>query len=358
MDCDVLVIGAGPGGCAAAYHLRRAGWRVLLAERRRYPADKLCGEFLSAEGVGSLDRMGVALTGFPRIGEVRVSSPSGSIWQASLPAAGLGISRRRLDLLLVERCAAIGVEVAQGARISRVEGELGEGLRAEGRGIQVQARLVVGAWGKQHEPRGKPSGWMALKAHAQGQQQGIELHAFPGGYAGLCQVEGGLVNLCLLTRVNAFCRAGRDCRRFSDEILCANPLLASRLSKVNIDWDQALTAANLHFGPSSCQRHGVLLAGDAAGSIAPLCGDGMAMALAAGELLAPLADRFLREAIPARVLEAEYARGWQKEFRLRLRLGNLLQQVLLHPNWARAAVTLLRSFPRLGRGVVRWTRGI
>lgn len=355
MDCDVLVIGAGPGGCAAAYALRRAGWRVLLAERRRYPVDKLCGEFLSPEGVESLGRMGLgaALTEFPRIGEVLVSSPSGNTWKAPLPAPGLGISRRRLDLLLLERCAATGVEVVQGVRVSQVEGDLEKGFTASGRGMQAQARLVVGAWGRQQQ--GRRSGLMALKVHARGRLRGIELHSFPGGYAGLCQVGENEVNLCLLTRVDAFRQAGGDCRQFSAEIMAKNSLLAGRLEALNPGWDQALAAANLSFGASSCQVGGILLVGDAAGSIAPLCGDGMAMALRAGELLAPLVDRFLKGALGA--LKAEYAHCWQEDFRLRLQVGGLLHQALLRPGWARAAVGILRRFPALGQGLFRWTRG-
>ena len=91
MDCDVLVVGAGPGGCAAAYALRQAGWQVMLAERRHYPVDKLCGEFLSPEGLQSLEQMGLgaATATFPPIGEVLVSSASGHCWQVPLPVAGL-----------------------------------------------------------------------------------------------------------------------------------------------------------------------------------------------------------------------------------------------------------------------------
>lgn len=342
-----------------ASHLSRAGWRVVLAERRRYPADKLCGEFLSPEGVESLGRMGLgaALAAFPRIEEVLVSSPSGQFWRGSLPAAGVGISRRRLDLLLLEHGAGAGVEVAQGVRINQVEGDLEKGFRAEGREVRVRARLVVGAWGKQQSQKGRRSGLMALKVHAQGQQRGVELHPFPGGYAGLCQVENNEVNLCLLTRVDAFRQAGSDCRRFSSEIMSQNPLLAERLDKLNPDWDQALAAANLSFGPASCQVGGTLLVGDAAGTIAPLCGDGMAMALAAGEMLALLADPFLRGALSGPALTAEYARGWQEEFCRRLQVGGLLQQALLHPGWTRVAVGILRRFPGLGQGLYRWTRG-
>ncbi|MSR84496.1 MAG: FAD-binding protein [Candidatus Latescibacteria bacterium] len=358
MHCDVLVIGAGPGGCAAALALRQAGWRVILVERLAGPADKLCGEFLSPEGVQSLGRLGLgeALGVFPRIGELLVSSLSGQCWQASLPNAGLGSSRRRLDALLLAHCAAAGVEVVQGEKVRRMEGNLAEGFRTTLKDAPLRARLVVGAWGRQGRA-GKKGELMALKVHARGQWPGVELHSFPGGYAGLCQVGGNEMNLCLLTRVDAFRRAGGDCRRFSAEVMSQNSLLASRLEEMSPDWDQALAAANLTFGPSALALDGMLLVGDAGGGIAPLCGDGMAMALRAGELLAPLGDRFLRGALGGPALSAQYAQRWQGEFRLRLRLGGLLQRVLMHPGGTHAALTLLRRVPWLGQQLFSWTRG-
>ncbi|MBI2504471.1 MAG: FAD-dependent monooxygenase, partial [Candidatus Latescibacteria bacterium] len=264
----MLVIGAGPGGCAAALALSRAGWKVVLAERRHYPADKLCGEFLSPEGVESLERLGLGevLGVFPRIGEVLVSSVSGQYWQAPLPTAGVGSSRRRLDALLLDCCAAAGVEVVQGVKVRRVEGNFEEGFRTALKGALLRARLVVGAWGKQGGMKDqvrKKGQLMALKVHACGQRPGVELHSFPGGYAGLCQVEEGEVNLCLLTGVDVFRRVGGDCRRFSTEVMAKNPLLADRLAELSPDWDQALTAANLCFGPVALQVDGTLLVGAA-----------------------------------------------------------------------------------------------
>ena len=360
MDCDVLVIGAGPGGCALAYALCQAGWRVVLAERRQDPTDKLCGEFLSPEGLQSLRQMGLGgvLSTFPPIGEVLVSSSTGRYWQAPLPVAGAGCSRRQLDALLRARCAAIGVEVVLGMRVMRSERTPEGYLSIALPDRQIRSRLTVGAWGRQGQgTQGERGAWMALKVHAPGVRPGVELHCFPGGYAGLSQVEDQQQNLCLLARAEAFRRVGGDHRRFIAEVMSINPLLGNRLREVNPDWSRALSAGNLRFGPAGCQAEGVLLVGDAAGAIAPLCGDGMAMALRSGELLAPLADRFLRGALSWPALAAQYARCWRAEFRLRLRLGGMMQAALLHPSWNRAAVGLLGAFPRLGQTLFRLTRG-
>ena len=376
MDCDVLVIGAGPGGCAAAHILRRAGWRVILTERRTYPVDKLCGEFLSPEGLACLARLGVATPlqsgAFPSIDKVLLSSVAGRYRQEHLPAAGLGCSRRILDQHLLESCRSAGVEVVEGLRIRTVEGDFERGFRLQGVGHggvqQFNARLVVGAYGKSGGLKrsaapagsGKGKGLMALKLHLCGGELAgqVELHSFPGGYAGLCQVEGGRVNLCLLVRVAAFREGGGQPERFAERIMRQNPLLARRLRELAPDWESVLALGNLEFGPFCLSSGQVVRVGDAAASISPLCGDGMAMALRAAELLGPIADGFLAGRCPGAQLLSTYQRTWQKEFRLRLHLGHLLQGVLLRPVWTRTLVAMLDHVPGLGQGLIRWTRGL
>ncbi len=375
MDCDVLVIGAGPGGCATAYYLRQAGWQVVLVERRTYPVDKLCGEFLSPEGVESLSRMGLgdrfAAARCPRIEEVLVSSASGNYWCDQLPEVGMGCSRQYLDQSLMEHCCAAGVTVVQGMRIREVSGGLKQGFRVEGTGFhgmqQFQARLVVGAFGKQ-DALGRKLGrevqrgrrdLMALKLHLQGGhlQGRVELHGFPGGYAGLCAVEDGRTNLCLLTRVQDFQQAGCNYRVFRRQIMGKNPLLNQRLEEMEPDWGKVLAVAGLKFGVFAREAHGVIMVGDAAASISPLCGDGMAMALRGAEILAPLSGDFLAGNTSGSALVEAYERKWRREFKPRLRIGHLLQQVLSSPGGSKSAIALLERFPALGQRLIQWTRG-
>ena len=84
----------------------------------------------------------------------------------------------------------------------------------------------------------------------------------------------------------------------------------------------------------------------------------MAMALRAAELIGPIADGFLAGQCTGAQLLSIYQRCWQKEFRLRLHLGHLLQGVLLRPVWTRTLVAMLDHVPGLGQGLIRWTRGL
>jgi len=102
----------------------------------------------------------------------------------------------------------------------------------------------------------------------------------------------------------------------------------------------------------------VLMAGDAAGLIAPLAGDGIAMALAGGALAGRRVRDYLAGDLPGERLPAEYARAWERRFAGRIRLSYRLQALLLHPQWARAAFGVLRAAPGLGRYLVLKTRGM
>jgi flavin-dependent dehydrogenase len=170
-------------------------------------------------------------------------------------------------------------------------------------------------------------------------------------------VEEGRTVLCLLTETAVFRRAGANGDRFSAEVMGQNPLLGERLSDLRPSWSSAFAIANLAFGPRTLTARDVLMVGDAAASISPLCGDGMSMALRAAELLAPLADRFLTGDGHSSEMVQTYQRHWRREFSRRLWVGKGLQKIFLTPSWGPATMGFLHLFPKLGQRLIDWTRG-
>ena len=371
MTYDALIIGGGLAGCSAAIQLTRQGFRTLLLEKQTYPSHKLCGEFLSTEVIAAFERLGVMAdvraAGAHPIRHSRVTTSGGSIFQARLPGTALGLSRYALDRLLFEHAAAVGADVRDGMPVRSVEGSMDEGFSVRTSAETFEARLVLGAYGK----RGlldrklerpffeKKTPFIAFKAHYSGLALPgtIELHAFPGGYCGLSHIEGGQVNACWITHERALKTSGGHPDGMIEGAMAENAALAERFRAMRRVSPSFLAISQISFASKDPFEGDVCMVGDTAGLITPLCGDGMAMALYAAELAAPLAARYLRRDLTAAAFRQHYARSWKQTFRPRLRLGRVLHHAYIRPPVANLAVRACRTAPGLGRWVIRKTRG-
>jgi menaquinone-9 beta-reductase len=374
LDFDVVVAGAGIAGCTAAATLARRGHSVLLLEADRYPTHKMCGEFLSPESTRLLRDLGVEddvrARGAVAIRNVAITAPSGLAWRAPLPRAGIGISRWSLDPLLFGAATAHGATGLQQARVTAIEGDAREGFRVafavEGEAREVSARLVIGAYGKRSRmdrALGRTFGrgahdFVAFKAHHRGLDLGdfVELHAFAGGYCGMSHVESGLVNVCLIARTDVLRASGKSFESMRDGVMRENPVLASRFDRLRLAVSHVVATSQIPFVEKEPVSRGVLMVGDTAGMIAPLCGDGMAMALRSAEIASGLADRYLRGETTFDELADGYTRAWRGAFSTRLGLGRLLQRGLFRPLAARVGLATLNAVPWLGRALVAATR--
>jgi flavin-dependent dehydrogenase len=361
---DLLVLGGGPAGAATAALAASAGARVLVVERERFPRDKVCGEFLSAEAGPALRALRVrgalAAAGARTIGSCRVSEPRGRTLEAALPAPGLGISRFRLDALLLDqarRCGAVvweGVEaVAPLWRGDRVAGaEVGRERPEE-----VRAAVVIAADGRRSmlvralhaglgdPPRSTRRAWFGFKTHLQGVGRlfsRVDLHAFPGGYAGLAQVEEARVNVCLLATVGALRECGGRPERLFRERVLGNPAAREALEGTGASggW---LSIGPLRFAVRRPAAAGALFAGDAAGTIDPFAGEGMTHALLAAQLAAPIAVEAAAAGGLTPEHEARYTREWTRAFAGPTARARRLARLLEHPLPATAAVLVLRA---------------
>lgn len=379
--CEVAVIGAGPAGSALAALLARAGRGVVLLEKDSFPRRKLCGEFLSMEAQALLRRVGcweeVASAGPASIVRARFYSPGGRSAEWALGGEGLGLSRLALDGRLFEHARSCGAVAVEGAEVARVRPDgllevrrtLPDGSRRES---ALRADLVVAAYGRRgaldrqlgRRFLGRRHPFIGLKRHhrpAPGGGEGlarelggsVEVHLFRGGYCGLSFVERGTVNVCLLAdRRFAGRLASNRWAGVSAELSRASPSLARRLAALEPCDEATQAAAELSFEAEGTSSGRVLFIGDAAGTIAPMCGDGQSMALESAVLLAEL---IAREDRPER-LRARWEAAWRERFAARVRLGRWLQRLLLHPFAAEAAVSAVGRWPGIGRVLLGATR--
>jgi menaquinone-9 beta-reductase len=372
-SCDVVVIGGGVAGSTAAFHLCRRGFRVILLEKDRFPRHVVCGEFLSPESRQALERLSVASlvegAGARTVDSVVLSSAHGPTVRAELEQPGLALSRWSLDHLLLENARRAGVEIREGTAARGVEGSLDDGFEVVTPAGRISARVVVGAYGKRSSIDrvlerpffSRLTPYVGLKQHFEGVTCGssVELHAFDGGYCGLVGVERGRMNACSLIRADLLTSdtGGLDPSNPFEGMARLNGTLADRLAGLSPVFSRPVAISQVSFQPKDVMSGDVCMVGDAAGLIAPLCGDGMAMALCGGEQAATCASDFLRGRIDAQTFRREYRETWSREFAGRTRLGRMLQRAYLNASVARVGMGVLNRLPLLMRWMIRATRG-
>jgi flavin-dependent dehydrogenase len=373
MSYDVIIIGGGLAGCSAAAQLARRGHQVLLLEKATYPRHKLCGEFLSPEVQSSLRTLDVlddvSALGAASMTRARLTGPDGTTVEHALPGTALGLSRYRLDELLFERACQWGAEGRPGTKVTSVTGSLDEGFAVEAGGETVEGRLVLGAYGRRgvlDRTLERPflqqySPYVAFKAHYTGDlgaiAETIEVHAAPGGYCGIGPVENERANVCWIGRTDALKDAGGTPTAMLEEALYENPVLRDRLRGWTRASERFEAVSQVPLMSKRQFVNDVCMVGDAAGMIAPLCGDGMAMALAAADLVTPLADDLLSGRRSAPDFRHAYETQWSHQFSRRLRIGRWVHRAAFRPIATRALLTACRVLPPLARWLIRATRG-
>ncbi len=370
MKYDVIIIGAGLSGSSAAIQLAKLGYQVLLLEQNHYPMHKLCGEFLSIEVIEIFKNLGVLERvkelGAQPIHRSYLTAASGATFRSTLPSVALGLSRYQLDLLLFERAQNLNVHCQDHTKVTAVSGDLASGFSVSTNKGNFTGRLVIGAFGKR-SPLDKSldrqfvqqkSPWIAYKGHFTGVdiQDVIELHSFPYGYCGLSQIETGEINVCWIAHQRVSQEA-LDPELKIPLSLTKNAVLADRFRQMRQVSTHLQGLSQITFALKGNFHNDICMIGDTAGMIAPLCGDGMAMALRSSELAVPLVGQFLEGKLSRDTFKRNYAIAWRKEFRTRLQLGRAMHNCFVQPAIADIGVNICQTFPAIGNWIIGATRG-
>lgn len=371
-EYDVILIGGGLAGLSLSIVLAGKGYRVLLIEKEHYPFHKVCGEYISHESRPFLQRLGLQPSelGSPFINKLLVTAPGGQMLHAPLPLGGFGLSRYLADATLMRLARDAGVDVREGLRAEEITTD-GETQCVKTRVGTAYGRVVAGCFGKRsnidvrwkrqftQDRPGKLNNFIAVKYHVKYNQPAdiIALHNFKNGYCGISKVEGEQYCLCYLTTAKNLNDHDNSIHGMEEKLLCRNPFLKEIFKNADFVRREPLVISHISFEKKLPVEQHVLMLGDAAGMITPLCGNGMSMAIHAASLAAIQIDFFLQKKISRLQMEIQYTDDWNRQFGRRIRTGRQLQRLFGNPFITGAVLTMLQPFPGVVQRMILATHG-
>ncbi|MFC0097534.1 geranylgeranyl reductase family protein [Micromonospora marina] len=402
-DADVIVVGAGPGGSATAYHLARHGVRVLLLEKTEFPREKVCGDGLTPRAVRQLIRMGV-VGGSAATGDSAGAAAAEDGWQvnrglrvigggvrleldwpdlASFPNYGLVRTRLDFDDLLVQRAVAAGAKLRTSVnvlgpvlgvddRVVGVQAEVGPDrepatfhapLVVAADGVSGRFPLALGLAKREDRPIGvavrryyrSPAkhdddyleSWLELRAKGS--------DALLPGYGWIFGLGDGRVNVGLgvLNSSSAFGKT--NYRKLLTDWLANTPEDWGMTDESNAEGPILGAALPMGFNRVPHYTRGVLLVGDSGGMVNPFNGEGIAYAMESGEMAAEVVVQAL--ARPAGAERERALMAYPQELKARFggyyRLGGVFVKLIGRPEIMRMATKHGMPHPMLMRFVLK-----
>lgn len=365
---DIIIIGGGLAGLVSAIHLSKAGLSVILIEKNEYPKHRVCGEYVSNEVLPYLQQLGAdpMTTGAKKINRFLLSTTRGKTIETKLPLGGFGVSRYTLDHFLLQKALKNNGTVLQDT-VTHVhfEDDLFRVFTKDEN--ELTAKIVIGAFGKRSNMDVKlqrafiknRSPFVAVKTHLKGDfpEDLVALHNFKGGYCGISMVENGNLNACYIANYKSF-RQYKNMDAFREEVLYKNPFLKAIFENTVPVFEHPLTISQISFSGKTTVEGHMLMCGDAAGMIHPLCGNGMAMAIHSAKIASELIISYFDNKIISRQeLELAYTRKWNATFKSRIQTGRILERFFGKDNIARAMMYGLTHIPGVLPVIIKHTHG-
>ncbi|HEX8548534.1 MAG TPA: NAD(P)/FAD-dependent oxidoreductase [Cytophagaceae bacterium] len=368
---DVAIIGGGLAGLTAALRLANEGFKVVVVEKKSYPIQRVCGEYISNEVkpyLQSLDAYPQQL-GPAEINTLLVSAPNGNTLKAPLPLGGFGISRYLLDDYLYKKASQKGVEFLLNTTANKIVPTRSGFTLSSSNGQDINSKIVIGGFGKRSNldrEMGRSfftnkSPYIGVKYHVMTDSpaDAVALHNFEDGYCGISKIEDNKFCLCYMTTRDNLKKHG-SIPKLEKEVLSKNPYLKKAFSESKFLFETPEVINEISFEKKSVYQDGVFMAGDAAGMITPLCGNGMAMAIHSSKILC---DELIENydtnegAFDLLKIERGYSVKWEGLFNHRLYAGRKIQQ-LFGKSWlTNISVAMLKKSPWVLEKLIQQTHG-
>ncbi len=369
---DTAIIGGGLAGLCLSIQLAKKGTRVILFEKETYPFHKVCGEYISMESWPFLQSLGLPLQqmNLPIIKNLLVTAPDGTALHHVLPLGGFGISRYTLDAMLKEIAIESGVLVYENCKVNDVQ-FLKEQFTIYTSKGNFTSLVCCGSYGKKANldvkwkraftlnASRKLNQFVGIKYHIQTDFSAdtIALHNFKNGYCGISKIEGDKYCLCYLTHAGNLKESDQSIEKMEEQILSENPFLKTIFENSKKLFTQPVSISQISFLQKTQVEDHVLMLGDAAGMIAPLCGNGMSMAMHASKIAAGHLQLFLQKKVTRKQMESNYVKEWKHHFANRLRVGRTIQFFFGKKWGTNFFIRFMKKMPSLTNWLISQTHG-
>jgi flavin-dependent dehydrogenase len=361
-EYDIAIVGGGLAGCAAAITILRSApsARVLLVERGIYPRHKVCGEFVSAEGMAALQKLlgateaSLLASHAPPITRANIRV-DGRLLSATIRPYAASITRLDLDSALWQQALKLGADGRQKSAVLRVERNAAFEIQLERERFSAKALInAAGRWSifsqsSVRQTNGSHDKWIGLKSHfAEPAAAGtIDLYLFSGGYCGVQPVAVDRVNACAMVRADAASSLADVCELHPD------------LHERSRRWTpvmEPITTAPLYFRNPVPVENDIVNAGDAAGFIDPFVGDGMTLALHSGILAVEAMAGFAKNHCDRRSAAQSYDREYRCKLLPAFRRARWIRKMIYLPGVVRIPLGRLMQMTGVTQSLLKATR--
>jgi hypothetical protein len=374
---EITIIGGGPAGSTTAIYLSDYGFNVCLIEKKAFPRETLCGEFLSAEVMNNLKELNLfheflSLKPNP-IKSFCFFNKNGKTISSELNFSAFGLRRSVFDDFLLKTAIEKGTTVLQPAEVKSIYNS-GKvfiiGTDYKNQKLNIKSDFVIGAYGKQNiMDKHLARNFTGIKTRLNGIKFHVdkdylkdfpqnEIHIYSAGniYCGINIVDSNTATLCFL----------EDRKQWN--LSARNHLL--ELVKINKSFNKIFPAAfedvikelpaygtgNIFFGKRNLVEKGVFMVGDSAGVIAPLAGDGIGMAMDSAKILSEILYYKKSNHLSLDETGSLYSDKWNRNFSKRLKTAGFIQKMVLKDEFTDIAVSVIRRFPGMMNYFVHATR--
>lgn len=347
-DFDVVIIGGGPAGSAAGIYLSRAGLRTAIIERKNFPRETLCGEFLSQEVTKALYSLGLSKK-FLDLNPNRISSfqfiTSSKVFKSDLSFEGFSLQRYDFDNFLLKEAERSGARIFQPAKVEEVlrdKNHFTVKIKSGNSFINIFSSMVLGAFGRSNildkrlnrEFSKINTGYNGIKFHIKKELlsdiDDSSIYIISGSkiYCGINTVSRGEVTVCFLNKKN---KGKETSLNHFMELINENRHLTALFNNKIPDLRnlEIYGAGNIYFGQKDLVKDGIIMIGDAAKVIAPLTGDGIGMAFQSAKIVSDIIINLNPKDLNPEEIGSLYKAKWKENFIRRTKIAFLIQNIIL-----------------------------